>query len=378
MTQWAMSYDWAGPLGEDQIAHLQAVVDATDPAVLAAVERWLAVLDRDSVRDLPGEVYGDGGATVTVGREVAGQLAVSLRSGGQDAFDSISFSADSLHDAVTDGGGAAIRWVELPYEPAIAGADSVADDAHMISMLPCPDIDEIERFWTALGLRVTYRQRRPNPYLALGLGGIDLHYYGLPGHDPEQSHSTCGIVVSDTEPLHARFAEGFRSAFGAIPQSGAPRMTRPRTRANNDGLSGFSVIDPAGNWIRVSRRPSTGRESRSDDDRGILPSVDGGPLARALENAVVLGDSRGDAQQAHKILAGALGRAQDAAVGERASALAYLAELRVRLGDHDGARAAAAELTALAERDGLTQQDRAAVETARREVAELDLSVGET
>lgn len=112
-----MTYAWDGPLGEDQIAHLQAVVDVTEPRVLAAVERWLAVLDRDSVRDLPGEVYGAGGASVTVDREVADRLAVSLRSGGQDAFDSISAAADDLRDAVTDAGGAPITWLELPYEP---------------------------------------------------------------------------------------------------------------------------------------------------------------------------------------------------------------------------------------------------------------------
>lgn len=254
----------------------------------------------------------------------------------------------------------------------------VTGDAHMIPMLPCVDIDEIARFWTALGMRVTYRQTRPNPYVALGLGGIDLHYYGMPGHEPEQSHSTCGIVVSDTEPLHAQFAGGFRSAFGTIPQSGAPRMTRPRRRANNAGLSGFSVIDPAGNWIRVSRRPAGQEEQpRAVDDRVEWASGGGGPVARALEKAVVQGDSRGDPQQAHKILAGALARTEAAGVGERAAALAYLAELRVRLGDHEGALSAAAEVTTLADRHGLTRQDRAAVERARREVAELDLPAPE-
>lgn len=68
----------------------------------------------------------------------------------------------------------------------------------MVPMLPCGDIDEMAAFWTALGLKVTYRQRRPNPYLALGRNAIDLHYYGMADVDPEQSHSTCAIVVSDT------------------------------------------------------------------------------------------------------------------------------------------------------------------------------------
>lgn len=120
MNRWELTYDWAGPLGEDQIAHLQALVTLSDPAVLAAINRWLGVLNTASVRALPGEVYGHGGATVTVNREVPEVLAVSLRSGGQDAFDSISVAADALSDAVEDGGGAAVRWVELPYEPALS------------------------------------------------------------------------------------------------------------------------------------------------------------------------------------------------------------------------------------------------------------------
>ena len=32
----------------------------------------------------------------------------------------------------------------------------------------------------------------------IGLGGIALHYFGMPGHEPEDSWSTCGIVVPDT------------------------------------------------------------------------------------------------------------------------------------------------------------------------------------
>nr|WP_281497113.1 hypothetical protein [Ornithinimicrobium sp. F0845] len=238
-------------------------------------------------------------------------------------------------------------------------------------MLPCADIDEIGQFWTALGLRVTYRQLRPNPYVVLGLGGIDLHYYGMPGHDPEQSHSTCGIVVSDTEPLHALFAKGFRESYGTVPQSGAPRMTRPRRRANNAGLSGFSVIDPAGNWVRVSRRPASEEEkARAVDDRLEWASSGGGPLARALENAVVQGDSHGDPEQAHRILAGALARHPDATVADRAAAWAYAAELRLRLDDPAGAREAAGEVEALDD-PGLTGEDRAAVDRARRELAEL-------
>lgn len=243
----------------------------------------------------------------------------------------------------------------------------------MIPMLPCADIDEVAEFWTALGLRVTYRQTRPNPYVCLGLGRIDLHYYGMPGHDPDQSHSTCGLVVSDTGPLHELFAAGFRSRFGRVPQQGAPRMTRPRPRANNAGLSGFSVIDPAGNWIRVSRRPDEGQGPRTVDDRVEWVSAGRGPLGAALENAIVHGDSHGDAAQARRILAGALARHPEAPVGDRAGAWAYLAELSARLGDRDDARQAAEEVRALADTHVVPTEEIGAVAAAVRDVGELDL-----
>lgn len=49
------------------------------------------------------------------------------------------------------------------------------------------------------------------------------------------------------------FATGLRTADGKLPLTGYPRITRPRRRKNADWLSGFSLIDPAGNWIGVIR-----------------------------------------------------------------------------------------------------------------------------
>ena len=241
----------------------------------------------------------------------------------------------------------------------------------MVPMLPCRDIDEMAEFWTALGLAVTYRQVRPNPYLALQRNGIDLHYYGMDLHDPEQSHSSCAIVVPDTAPLYELFVQGLRDRYDRVPLKGLPRITRPRHRANNAGLSGFSLIDPAGNWIRVTRRADDQHEPRSVDDRTEWVTAGGGPLARALENAVVIADSHGDEVQAQRTLAGAVARHPEAPVAERAAAWAYLAELRMRLDDAAGAQQAIDEVKALALAPGRSPQDRDAVAQALREVEEL-------
>lgn len=252
--------------------------------------------------------------------------------------------------------------------PADDALRATAAAAVMVPFLPCGDIDVIADFWTGLGLTVTYRQRRPNPYVALELGRIALHYYGMPRWDPEASHSTCVVGVPDTTPLYERFAAGLRERFGRLPVDGVPRITRPRRRANNAGLTGFSLIDPAGNWVRFSRLPppDAGPVAPDGDVTVWVTEEGAGPLARALDAAVVQADSHGEPAQARKALTGALRRATDqdrraaedgatvapTPVAELARALAYLVELCVRTGDEQAARDAFARLAALAETGG--------------------------
>jgi hypothetical protein len=104
---------------------------------------------------------------------------------------------------------------------------------------------------------------------------------------------------------------------------------------------------------------------QADDD--AQPGAPTGRLARALQDAVVLGDSHGDVDQAAKILDGAVRRHSDGAPqAERVEALAYLLELSVRRGDATGAREVLARLDALA----LSVADRTAA-GALATVAEL-------
>lgn len=190
-------------------------------------------------------------------------------------------------------------------------------------MLPCADIDEVEEFLTGLGFTVTYKQTRPNPFVAMEGHGFPIQYYGLDGHLAAQSHSTCGVLVADTGALFETFAAGLRARYGKLPVSGYPRITRPRPRKNVGGVSGFSVIDPAGNWIRFFQ------------DGPPDPVGESSPLRESLLNAIVLADSKGDAVQAAKILRGAVRRADqsDPALSE---AQDFLAELDERTSAPDG------------------------------------------
>ncbi len=192
-----------------------------------------------------------------------------------------------------------------------------------VPLLPCASIDDIIDFYAVLGFRTTYKQRKPHPYVALQREDLNLHFFEMAGFDPDDSYGSCLVLTDDIAGLHGAFAAGMRAAYGKVLVSGRPRMTRPRARKNYDGLGGFSVVDPGGNWIRVV--------DRSGSATAAAPV---GRLAKTLANAVVLADSKGDAQQAAKILDSALARTDpDDDPVDRLEVLVYRAELALVLND---------------------------------------------
>lgn len=228
----------------------------------------------------------------------------------------------------------------------------------MVPLLPCRSIDEIEDFYTCLGFTRTYRQLRPNPHVVLERDDIALHFFGMPDFNPADSYGSCLVVVPDIAALHAAFTAGMRKRYGRVLVAGIPRMTRPRPRKNADGLTGFAVVDPGGNWIRITT------------DRSAAPTpASSSVLAQALANAVVLGDSRDTPEQAAKMLDGAIRRnAATSDARDLVPALAYLAELAVRIGDRDQARSAIARIHALE----LTDADKIALADDLRTADDLD------
>ena len=119
-----------------------------------------------------------------------------------------------------------------------------------------------------------------------------------------------------------------RAAHGKILVAGIPRMTRPRKRKNADNLSGFAVIDPGGNWIRINAAKAEPDASEAAPSR----------LAKSLQSAVVMGDSHGFDARAAQILDAALERNEGTpSATDLLEALAYRAELALRLDDSAGA-----------------------------------------
>jgi hypothetical protein len=198
-----------------------------------------------------------------------------------------------------------------------------------VPLLPCASIDDIAAFYGVLGFRTTYTQRKPNPCVGLQREDLHLQFFEIAGFDPEQSYGSCLVITPDIAEMHGAFAAGMRAAYGKILVSGIPRMTRPRARKNADGLGGFSVIDPGGNWIRVFQKPAT------TPTPALAPA---GRLAKVLANAIVLADSKGDAGQAARILDSALARPQaDDDPVTHVEVLVYRAELAMALHDPETA-----------------------------------------
>lgn len=230
-----------------------------------------------------------------------------------------------------------------------------------VPLLPCPSVDEVEDFYRVLGFSTTYKQRKPYPCVGLQRDDLNLQFFEIAGFVPEDSYGSCIVLTPDIAGLHQAFATGMRAAYGKVLVSGTPRMTRPRARRNADGVGGFSVIDPGGNWIRVFQKPAT----MSAPAPAPEPV---GRLAKVLANAVVLADSKGDPGQAVRILDSALARPQaDDDPVTHVEVLVYRAELALTLDDPE----TATRMLARAEHITLTPDETARAASAFENAADL-------
>jgi catechol 2,3-dioxygenase-like lactoylglutathione lyase family enzyme len=207
--------------------------------------------------------------------------------------------------------------------------------ARMYPILPCGDIDEAIAFYEALGFKRTYRQTRPNPSAVVAFGELHVHLGGIEGFDPEQSYASVIIVVPDPDALYRQFADGLRAAYGRVPVSGIPRVVRPRKRWGT--VYGFSLVDVGGNWLRISRL--------GDSEDQVAESEAG--LARGIDVAARLADAHGDDAGGLATLERMLAKHAGAPAIERARALAYRADLAVRLERRSLARASLDEIATL-------------------------------
>jgi catechol 2,3-dioxygenase-like lactoylglutathione lyase family enzyme len=200
-------------------------------------------------------------------------------------------------------------------------------DERTYPCLPCRTLDDSIAFYESLGFRRTYRKIRPNPYAVVVREDLQIHLFGLDEFDPAASYGTAIVAVPDPDGLYEAFASGLRQRYGKLPVAGIPRIGRPKKRYGT--VRGFSVVDPGGNWLRISKLGDV------EDDASA-------PKARSLEQVVEvaarLGDSHDDEPRALKALVSGLARFAGAPPLQKARAYLYRAELEVRLGKVEDAR----------------------------------------
>lgn len=197
----------------------------------------------------------------------------------------------------------------------------------MYPILLCRELDEAIAFYETLGFKKTYRQLRPNPYATVALEDMEIHLFGMDGFDPANSYCSVIIAVPDPDSLYRFFALRLRETYGKLPMAGIPRILRPRKKYGT--VSGFSIVDPGGNWLRIYKLGDTEQEDSAKE-------VDG--LAGFINVAARLGDAHGDEVLALKTLEGGIKRFPDAPAIERAKAYLYRAELAIRTKNFELAR----------------------------------------
>lgn len=216
-------------------------------------------------------------------------------------------------------------------------------------ILPCRELGESIAFYETLGFKRTYREFRPNPCAVVALEDIQIHLFGMDGFKPEDSYGSVIIAVPDPDGLYQKFATELRSTYGKLPVAGIPQILRPRKRYGT--VRGFTVIDPGGNWLRVSKLGDTEEEAAAEKAEG---------LAQIINVAARLGDAHGDDAAALKTLEQGLARFPQAPAIERVRAYLYRTELAIRIKNADLARSSLAlaksiELTDV-ERDSISNE----------------------
>lgn len=226
----------------------------------------------------------------------------------------------------------------------------------MYPLLPCGELDEAIAFYEALGFKRTYRQIRPNPYATVTLEDIQIHLFGMDGFDPAQSYGSVIIAVPDPDSLYRDFAARLRAVYGKLPVAGIPRILRPRKKYGT--VTGFSVVDPGGNWLRIYRLGDSEQEDSAEKAEG---------LTQIIYVAARLGDARGNEALALKTLASGLTRFADSPAIDLAKAHLYRAELAVRVNDRELAQSSLEAAQSLE----LTEEEKATVADEFAHVLEL-------
>jgi hypothetical protein len=139
-------------------------------------------------------------------------------------------------------------------------------------------------------------------YASVQRGAIELHFFVMKGYEPAESYSTCYVLVSDVDGLHADFRAGLKRSLGRVPSRGIPRIGALKDMSY--GVRQFLLTDPGGNIIRI------GQPLAATDGAGVRPTS---RLAKALDAANLLMHSRADPQTTARVIDAAMADEPNAA-----------------------------------------------------------------
>ncbi|MFI6093298.1 bleomycin resistance protein [Streptomyces sp. NPDC051218] len=165
----------------------------------------------------------------------------------------------------------------------------------MIPLFPCHELDETLDFYKAIGFEVTFHQKSPYQYGVVERGDMQFQFFRMKGYDPKASISACYVITDDVDALHASFRAGLKQTLGRIPTRGLPRIGALKDMSY--GVRQFLMTDPAGNNVRV------GQPIADSFAHSAVPKE---RYARALHQAVLLGESKEDPSAAARIIDHAL------------------------------------------------------------------------
>ncbi|MFH9419907.1 bleomycin resistance protein [Streptomyces sp. NPDC017529] len=230
----------------------------------------------------------------------------------------------------------------------------------VIPILPCRTIDEILDFYRALGFEVTFCQKSPNPACGVRLRSIELQFFGMKAHDPTDTYSTCYVLTDDVDGLYESFRAGLKAALGKVPTRGLPRIGALKDMSY--GVRQFLMTDPGGNCIRI------GQPISDSFEHSAVPKE---RYARALHQATLLGESKGDHAAAARIIDRALEKDEAPDAGPTPPQLLRLLVLRAEMAAQTGGPEAAAPWLDRAEAVELPDADREAARDTLRRAADL-------
>ncbi|QFG23143.1 VOC family protein [Actinomadura sp. WMMB 499] len=229
-----------------------------------------------------------------------------------------------------------------------------------IPIFPCRSIQTTWEFYRSLGFEQTSWQTRPNPFLSVRHGDIDLQFYGWKKHDPAASMHMCYVVTDDVDTLYESFRSGLKETLGRIPTRGLPRISVLKDMTY--GMRQFLLTDPDGVQLRI------GQQISDDLEHSPIPAE---PVAKALHMAVLLGDSKEDYRGAARILDKLLDGDEPLPAPEHLKALIMRADMALHLDAPDRARTLLTQARAVS----LEDAQRAALNDELVRLADLEASL---